>query len=150
MNRNSLIYTSPQIVWLVLFSFFMILLILSCWHLVSPVTQMFLNLNSQMLALLLELQVVKKQCNIYKEPISKWFIETPDQTFRTSNWSYDVPVSAYAWCMDRELISRTNRGTISQKGLLPKRIFEFIRIVIPNIQIPFSVFVSTPPFFFTK
>ena len=45
---------------------------------------MLLNLNLQMLGLL-ELQEVKKQCNIYKEPISKQFIETPDRTFGISN-----------------------------------------------------------------
>ena len=31
-----------------------------------------------MLGLLLELQVVKKQLNIYKEPDSKYFIKTPE------------------------------------------------------------------------
>ena len=136
VNKNSLIYASPQIFRLVLLSYFTTLSILSCCHLVSQVTQTFLNSNLHMLGLLLELQVVKKPCNIYKEPISKQFIETPDWTFRTSYWSCVVPVSGYVRCPDKETITRTDRGMSSQK-----RIFEYIRIVIPNIRIPFSVFV---------
>ena len=62
----------------------------------------------------LELQVVKKQFNIYKEPYSKQLIETPDRTLCTSNLSCTVPVSGYIRCPDRETISPTYRDTISQ------------------------------------